>query len=179
MKSFWFVLVAALATGCYSAGPYGYSRTYTPLDEEEDATKGAKEYDPVMAQRSPDEWKNKKLSVFGIVKTRNPGPGGASDLTISIRTLEPRNLCDTGDEDTCRVTVSEREHAVLHALVKLTDEDDIGNVSVGAGSLIRVVGTLSDSVDSNDGTVVLRATYYRHWPRNFYVTTADRTHMRR
>ena len=179
MKPFWFVLVAALAAGCHSAGPYGYSRTYTPLDEEEDATKGTKEYDPVMAQRSPDEWKNKKLSVFGVVKTRSPGPGGASDLTLSIRTLEPRNLCDTADEDSCRVTISDREHAVLHALVKLTDEDDIGNVSVGAGSLIRVIGTLSDSVDSNDGTVVLRATYYRHWPRGFYVTSADRTHMRR
>ncbi|MGH8311365.1 MAG: hypothetical protein ACRETX_16430, partial [Steroidobacteraceae bacterium] len=98
---------------------------------------------------------------------------------ISVRTLETRNLCDTEDEDTCRVTVSEREHAMLHALVKLSAGDELGEHSVGQGSLIRVIGVIGDDVDQNDGTPVLRATYYRHWPRNFYVTTADREHMRR
>jgi hypothetical protein len=42
-----------------------------------------------------------------------------------------------------------------------------------------VIGKLSDEVDPDDGTPVLRATYYRHWPRNFFVTTADRDHMQR
>jgi len=173
------VVTAALTAGCHSAGPYGYSRTYTPLDDEKTATQGAKEYDPVMAQRSPSEWKNKPLSVFGVVKARKPGPGGNADLTLSIRTLEPRNLCESNDEESCRVTVSDREQAVLHAMVKLDDEDDIGNLSVGVGSLLRVVGSLSDSVDPNDGTAVLRATYYRHWPRDYYVTSVDRSHMTR
>src|SRR5262245_41153564 len=143
MKVNWLIVGAALAAGCHSAGPYGYSRTYTPLDDERTAADGAKEYDPVMAPRSPDEWKNKPVSVFGIVKSRNPGPGGNANLTLSVRTLEPRNLCDTNDEDSCRVTVSDREHAVLHTLVKLDVEDDIGGESVGVGSLVRIVGPLS------------------------------------
>lgn len=174
------VLVLALGlSGCHSPGMYGYSRTYSPLDAEESATKSAKEYDPVMAQRAPEEWKGKAVSLFGVVKARHPGAAGQADLSLSVRTLEPRNLCDTGDEDTCRVTVGDREHAVVHALAKLSGDDDIGKLSIGAGSLVRVVGTLSDSVDPNDGSPVVRVTFVRHWPRDFYVTTANRTHMRR
>lgn len=174
-----WILVAGIVAGCHSPGQYGFSRVYSPLSDEESATKGAKEYDPVMAQRSPDEWKGKPVMVFGVVKDRQPGPAGTSDLKLSVRTLETRNLCDTADESSCRVTISDREHAVVHALVKLTGEDDIGNLSVGAGSLLRVVGPISDSVDADDGSAVVRASFYRHWPRNYYVTTADRSHMRR
>jgi hypothetical protein len=171
--------LALLSCACHSAGQYGFARTYEPLGDEEDAQQGAKDYDPVMAQRAPDDWKGKTVSVFGVVKVRNPGPNGQSDLTLSVRTREERNLCDTADEDTCRVTVSDREHAVVHALVTLEDEDDIGKESVGPGSLLRIIGTIRDTVDPDDGTTVIRAKYHRHWPRNYYVTTADRQHMRR
>jgi hypothetical protein len=165
--------------GCHSAGPYGHSRVYSPLDAEEEALHGAKNYDPVMVQREPLKWKGKPVNVFGVVKSRNDGAGGAAYLTLSVRVLEPRNLCDTEDEDTCRVTVSEREHAVVHAQVRLESADHIGQDSVGAGSLVRIVGVLGDELDTNDGMPVLRATYYRHWPRDYYVTTAARSHMRR
>jgi hypothetical protein len=168
-----------LLTGCHSAGPYGHSRVYSPLDAEEEALHGAKSYDPVMVQREPLKWKGKPVNVFGVVKSRNDGAGGAAYLTLSVRVLEPRNLCDTEDEDTCRVTVSEREHAVVHAQVRLESADHIGQDSVGAGSLVRIVGVLGDELDNNDGMPVLRATYYRHWPRDYYVTTAARSHMRR
>lgn len=178
MKSTWLWASALVALGCSSPGAYGHSRVYSPLDEEETATKSAKEYDPVMAQRSPDEWKGKSVWLFGVVKARNPGPGGAADLTLSMRTLETRNVCESSSEDSCRVTVGDREHAVVHALVKLVGEDDVGQNSAGVGSLFRVVGTISDSVNPNDGGPVIRATYYRHWPRGFYVTTAAREQMR-
>lgn len=178
MKRSAFVLLAFLASGCHSAGMYGHSRVYSPLGDEESAAKGAKDYDPVMAQRAPDQWKGKAVALFGVVKSREAGPAGTADLKLSVRTLEARNLCESGDEDSCRVTVSDREYAVVHALVKLTGEDDIGNLSVGVSSLLRIVGTISDNVDPNDGTPVLKATYYRHWPRNYFVTTADREHMR-
>ena len=46
------------------------------------------------------------------------------------------------------------------------------------GTLVRIVGRLTDDYDQ-DGTPVFRASYYRHWPRGFFVTTADREHMRR
>jgi hypothetical protein len=172
-------LFGLLFAGCHSAGQYGHSRVYSPLDAEEEALVGAKNYDPVMVQREPLKWKSKPVNVFGVVKTRNDGSAGAAYLTLSVRVLEPRNLCDTEDEDTCRVTVSEREHAVIHAHVKLESADHIGEHSIGSGSLVRIIGVLGDEVDTNDGMPVLRATYYRHWPRDYYVTTAARTHMRR
>jgi hypothetical protein len=95
-----------------------------------------------------------------------------------MRTLSNRNLCDELDEETCRVTVSDKEHAVVHVLAKLKGDDQLGKLSVGAGSLLRVVGKLSDNVDPDDGMPVLEVNFYRHWPRDYYVTTADASHMR-
>ena len=77
----WFVV------GCSGAGPYGYSRTYTPLDEEEKALGNSKEFDPVMAQRVPDEWKKARVNLFGVVKARKDAAGGGAYLTLGMRTL--------------------------------------------------------------------------------------------
>ncbi|HKY37896.1 MAG TPA: hypothetical protein VJN18_18265 [Polyangiaceae bacterium] len=164
-------------TACGGAGPYGYSRTYTPLDAEEDAAEGAREYDPVMAERDKAEWKKSRISLFGIVSKRTEGPGGTAYVTLSVRSLEVRNLCEQLDEATCRVTVGEREFAIVHARLKLSPGDDIGEKSLNRGSLVRVLGKLTDEVDPDDGTPVLKADYYRHWPRNFFVTTASRPDM--
>jgi hypothetical protein len=171
------LLALLFVTGCSSAGPYGFSRTYSPLDAEEDAAEGAKEYDPVMAERDKAEWKKNKVSLFGIVNKRAAGPGGMAYVTLSVRTLEVRNLCEELDEATCRVTVGEREFAIVHALLKLSPGDDLGEKSLNRGSLVRVLGKLTDEVDPEDGTPVLKAEYYRHWPRNFFVTTASRPDM--
>ena len=180
MSRCWFILSLGLVLGaCHSPGKYGHSRVYSPLSAEEDALAKTKEYDPVMVQRKPEDFKGKSLNFFGVVLSRSEGAGGTARLKLSVRTLAKRNLCETKDEDSCRVTVSDREHAVAHALVKLSEEDDIGKRSVGVGSLVRVVGQIGDEVDPNDGAPVLRASYYRHWPRNFYVTTAARAHMLR
>lgn len=165
------------ATACASAGPYGYSRTYAPLSPEADAAEGAHDYDPVMAERDKAEWKKRKVSVFGIVNKRAEGPAGMAYVTLSVRTLELRNLCEALDEQTCRVTVGEQEFATVHALLKLSPADDIGEKSVNRGSLVRVLGKLTDAVDPEDGTPVFKAEYYRHWPRNYFVTTASRPDM--
>jgi len=175
-----FSLLCALAlvvSACSSAGPYGYSRTYSPLDAEADAAEGAREYDPVMAQRDKAEWKKHKVSLFGIVTKRAEGPGGMAYVTLSMRNLEARNLCEALDEETCRVTVSEHEFGVVHALLKLGPADDIGEKSLNRGSLVRVIGKLTDDVDPDDGAPVFKAEYYRHWPRNYFVTTASRPDM--
>jgi len=172
-----WMLLPLLLLGCHSAGPYGYSRAYSPLDAEQDAAEGAREYDPVMAERDKADWKKQKLSVFGLVGKRSAGPGGTAYVTLSVRTLEQRNLCEELDEATCRVTVGEREFAVVHALLKLSPADDLGEKSIGRGSLVRVLGRLTDEVDPDDGTPVIKAEYYRHWPRNFFVTTASRPDM--
>jgi hypothetical protein len=178
MKASALGFAVLLLTACSSAGPYGHSQIYSPLDEEESAAQGAADFDPVMAKRSPEKWKGKTVSLFGVVVARTPGTGGNAEVKLSVRTLEPRNLCDSSDEDTCRVTVSDREHAVVHALLHLATEDDIGEHSLGPQSLVRIVGTLSDAVDPADGEPILLAKYYRHWPRGFYVTTAARALMR-
>jgi hypothetical protein len=172
-----FAAVSLLVFGCHSPGPYGHSVEYAPLDEEEDAIENAVEYDPVMAVRDPDTWKQRKVSAFGIVEHRGGGAGDQTLLRISIRSLAERNLCDEDGEHTCRVTVSERGHGVLESLVKLSPDDDLGRQRVAQKSLVRVVGTLDYSSGPNQP--VLQAQYYRHWPRDEYVTTAARSYMLR
>jgi hypothetical protein len=172
------LLVAGLA-GCHSSGAYGYAPNYAPTSDEEAAVKGAREYDPVMYRREPEEWRRSKVTLFGVVTGRAPGPGGAASLTLSVRRLEPRNLCsNANDEDTCRVTVSDRDFGVVHALAPLRPEDDMGEHSVSAGSLVRVIGQFGEDSDPADGNPVLRASFYRHWPRHFYVTKANADTMR-
>jgi hypothetical protein len=164
---------------CGSAGPYGHSRAYSPLDAEEQAASGSERYDPVMARRLPLEWQAKKLDVFGVVLARAEGRDGLADLTLSVRRLAARNLCDTGEEDTCRVTVGDQELARLHALVKLSQSDMIGQKTLKPQSLVRVIGKLEDHVNKEDGADVLVASYYRHWPAAEYVTEQARSYMRR
>src|SRR5689334_866758 len=140
------VASALFLAACGSAGQYGHAKTYSPLGGEESAAEGSADYDPVMAKRSPEKWKGKSVSAFGIVLQRSSGPAGANEVKLSLRNLETRNLCESTDDDTCRVTVSEHEHAVVHAMLHLKAEDDLGEHSMGPGSLVRVIGVLSDGV---------------------------------
>lgn len=172
-------VLVSLAAGCGSAGPYGHSRVYAPLGDEESAAASAERYDPVMARRLPEEWQAKKLELFGIVLARAEGRDGLADLTLSVRRLSARNLCDAGDEDTCRVTVGDQELARVHALVQLRQADAIGPKDMKPQSLVRVVGKLEDHVNKDDGTDVLVASYYRHWPAAEFVTEQARSYMRR
>jgi hypothetical protein len=171
-------MALALAS-CHSGGPYGHAVNYEPYGNEAAAAAGAREYDPVMFQRMPDEWRSKDTSLFGVVTNRGSAASGGTYLTLSVRRLEPRNLCENAnDEDSCRVTVSDRDFGVVHAVVALPGEDDVGAHSVGIGSLMRVIGRFGQDLDPNDGAPILRATYYRHWPRFFYVTKAYSKDMR-
>ena len=165
-----------LSLGCGSAGQYGHSRTYTPLGPESDLAAQAKQYDPVMAQRQPAKWRGQLVSVFGVVTKRYKDANGVTKLVLSVRILEPRNLCESAEEDSCRVTVSEKMHGRIHALLELQPDDQRGEHSLGPRSLVRVIGKLSDA---KDGLPLLTAQYYRHWPRDFYVTTKAREYMRR
>ncbi len=164
---------------CRSAGPYGYAAQYAPTSEERSSAEGAREYDPVMYAREADAWRKSKSVLFGVVTSRAPGPGGAAYLTLKVRKLETRNLCsNANDEDTCRVTVSDRDFGVVHVLTKLRPDDDMGEHSVGAGSLVRAVGVFGEDVDPADGAPIMRASFYRHWPRYFFVTRASADLMR-
>ena len=132
-----------------------------------------------MAQRLPQEWQGKKLDLFGIVLARAEGRDGLADLTLSVRRLAARNLCEAGEEDTCRVTVGDQELARVHALVTLRQADAIGQKTLRPESLVRVIGKLEDHGNKDDGADVLVASYYRHWPPAEYVTEQARSYMRR
>ncbi|MBX3186248.1 MAG: hypothetical protein KF819_04500 [Labilithrix sp.] len=178
-RSSMLALAVLLSAGCRSAGPYGYAAQYAATSDEAAAANGAREYDPVMYAREAEAWRKGKASLFGVVKGRAPGPGGAAYLTLSVRKLETRNLCsNANDEDTCRVTVSDRDFGVVHVLAALSPDDDIGEKSVGVGSLVRTVGTFGEDVDPADGSPILRSSFYRHWPRYFYVTRSAADLMR-
>jgi hypothetical protein len=180
MRRLPFVLLASTALGC-GAGPYGYSRTYQPLDAEAAAERGATEYDPVMAKRQPEQWQQKKVTLFGVVKAR-ADKGSVAELTLSVRKLEARNACETSAEDSCRTTVGDTEFAVLRARLTLASAADVsGPESIGFGSLVRVVGSIAapSATEPSGGPAVLDATYYRHWPRGYYRTTADKSVLRR
>jgi hypothetical protein len=85
-----------------------------------------------------------------------------------VRRLEPRNFCQKqGDDETCRVTVSDKDYGVVYALVALHGEDDTGPTAVGSKSLLRVVGTIGEDVNN---APVIHATFYRQWPPSYYVT---------
>jgi hypothetical protein len=168
-----------LLAGCAGAGPYGHSARYVDAPGEAHAAEKARDYDPVMVQRMPDAWHGVPVSLFGVVVARAPGPGGAAYLTLSVRRLEPRNLCEfASDETSCRTTVSDHDFGIVHALVALAPEDDVGGHSLGAGSLVRVIGTLTQNSDPNDGNPVIHPTFYRHWPRYFFVTRGAAASMR-
>ena len=175
-------LLSALAvslTSCEGAGLYDHAVRYVPLPGEEAAAKGARDYDPVTVHTQPEMWRDVPVSLFGVVVGRTPGPGGAAYVTMTIRRLEPRNLCEyAADEASCRTTVSDRDFGLVHAVVALRHEDDIGEHSLGSGSLLRIVGPLSQESDPSDGNPVVRATFYRHWPRYFFVTRSAAASMR-
>lgn len=171
------LLVVSTSVGCHSPGPYGHAILYAPLSEETRATEGAREYDPVMIRRRPDDYK--KTAFFGIVVARSPGAAGFSNLTISLRTREQRNICaNRNDEETCRVTVSDTEFGGLHVIVKVKPEDDVGEFAMAPGSLVRVVAEYKGESDPSDGLPTLRGLYYRHFPRHFYRTRADAAVLR-
>lgn len=170
-------LACAGVWGC-SPSQYGYAKVYEPHGAEEAAAETAVEYDPVMANRRPAEWEGKKVSLFGVVMERR-GKQEDVDLKLGMRQLQPRNLCETDDNETCRVTVSDHVFATVHATAKLSPEDALGQKGVAPGSLVRVIGVLEPEVSAVDGLPVVKAEYYRHWPRNYYVTTRARQYMRR
>jgi hypothetical protein len=168
-----------LLAACHAAGPYGHSKVYSATDGERTAVAAATEYDSKAFERSPEKWRDRPIWLFGIVTNRGLGPGGAAYVAVSIRSLQLRNLCDQDDEETCRVTISEREYGKINVLINLTGEDDRGELSVGPGSLVRVVGTIGQDTDPVEGTPIMRVRFCRHWPRGYFVTTKAAAVLRR
>lgn len=177
MTRFSLLLPLALlveVTACGGAGRWGHSRTYTPTKDEKPAIEGARELDAPMATLKPEAWRGQKVKFFMVVAERKPGPGGAAYLTGKQHTLNEINGCDNKfDDDSCRVTIKPTGHDTVHAVVRLGSDDDVGELRVGSGSLVRVVGTISDATDPDDGKLVIQASWYRSWPIGYYAKEGD------
>jgi hypothetical protein len=173
-----FLATMVCAAGCHGAGAYGHAPRYVEIDDEASVASGAREYDPVMAERQPDKWQKAKITLFGVVESREVGRGGQARLKLGVRRLEARNLCESeSDEDSCRVTVSDKDFGAVWALVSLRGDDDVGPQSVGPRSMLRIIGTIGQEPSAN-GAPVVHATWYRHWPAFYYVTRASAGDMR-
>lgn len=177
------VATAALAFGagaCGGGGRYGYAREYANLPAEERYARQADNdaiYDEV--RRMPDRFSNRMISWFGIVTSVESAGGGLSRVALQQRTHRERHLCEDETEGSCRVTISEQDGGPFTALVRLAPEDTVGENRVSAGALMRVYGTIAPGEYDAQGGPVLRAQYYREWPRGQFVTTAAAANWRR
>jgi hypothetical protein len=174
-----FVGSSAFVIACHGAGPYSHAPRYVELSDEAAAGAGAREYDPVMVLRQPEEWRKGKVTLFGVVDSRSAGPGGQALLRLSVRRLESRNLCESAsDDDSCRVTVSDKDFGVVWVLASLRGDDDVGPRAVGRRSLLHIIGAVGQDLSPNDGAPIVHASYYRHFPTFFYVTRASMVNLR-
>lgn len=165
-------------TNCAGAGPYGYARSYAPLSEEQPWI--ARAQDPVYddVRRMPESYRGEVISFFGVV-TAISTEHAETRIAMQVRTHQDRHLCDDESERSCRVTVNARDGGPFTAIVQLRPDDLSGENRVQVNSLLRVFGTVVSGEYDSDGGPVLRAAYYRHWPRGQYVTTNAAGSMRR
>lgn len=160
----------AMLLGC-AGSPYGHAPRYVPLDREDAIVATARPYDAAAAQRGGPDPTTRRVALFGVVESRAAGPGGQALLKLSVRSLEPQNQCArSGDDDSCRVTVSEKDFGAVWAMVELRADDDVGPRAVGQRSLMRIVGTVGQDVGPSDGAPIVRALWYRHWPGQEYLS---------
>ena len=172
------LLASLLALGGCGANPYGFSRSYETLSDEEDFAEGAEEAVYEDVRRDPARFRERRLAWFGVVTGVEAGSGGATLVHLTHRSHQERHLCADETDASCRVTVAERASGPWSATLSLRPEDTVGTDRVWTGSLLRVIGAPTGEFDAEGGPV-LAAAYYRHWPRGAYVTTADRARMRR
>ncbi len=173
--------LAALCTWLLAAcgsGQYGFSRTYEPLMSERGHLDAAQELPYEQVKLAPYDYKQTEVAWFGVVTGVKDLPEGYTQLQLSYRVHQARHLCSDEYQDSCRLTVSESSPGEFLARVKLHDSEKKGKERVWLGSLLKIYGKPTGDVDEQ-GNPVLETSYHRHWPRGYYVTTAQRAAMKR
>lgn len=177
-----YAVLAALSccglTACGAGGQYGYTRTYEPLMSEKGHFEQAQELPYEQVKTTPHDYKTTEVTWFGVVDNLTDLPDGQTELTLEVRTHQTRHLCQDEYEDSCRLTVSQTTTGKFIARLKLKPEERAGKDRVWVGSLLKVYGRPTGDYDKA-GDPILEVTYYRHWPRGTYVTTAQRGAMKR
>lgn len=177
--AFLFVLVIPSSlVGCGGAGQYSYAREYVPLGDEEDFMEQTSAVTYEEVRRDPADFRESQVGWFGIVTGVQPGEGGNATVALTFRNYRERHLCADERASSCRVTVSERVGGPFSILLQMRPEDRDGQERIWVGSLIKVYGSPTGDFDDEGGPLV-RAAYYRHWPRGTYVTTGAAGSMRR
>ncbi|MDB4989141.1 MAG: hypothetical protein JWN04_4319 [Myxococcaceae bacterium] len=166
------------AVSCAGAGQYSYSRTYVPLASERSHLAEAEELPYEQVKTAPYDYKDKEITWFGVVENLSELSDGRVELTLAVRSHQARHLCRDEYEDSCRLTVSQTSSGKFITRIKLKNEEKLGKERVWVGSLLKVYGHPTGDYDER-GDPVIDTTYYRHWPRGTYVTTAQRSAMTR
>lgn len=172
------VLGLCWLAACGGAGPYGFARTYQPLVSERGHYENAEELPYEQVKTSPYDYKTREITWFGVVENLADLPDGRTELTLAVRLHQARHLCKDEYEDSCRLTVSDTSTGKFIARLKLSVQEKTGKDRVWLGSLLKIYGHPTGDYDDH-GDPVIETTYYRHWPRGTYVTTAQRAAMTR
>ncbi|MBI5500749.1 MAG: hypothetical protein HY907_10945 [Deltaproteobacteria bacterium] len=170
------LLLAALGCG---GNPYGYARYYIPFGEEDTYAAAAIEPPYTDVVRDPGAFADETLGWFGVVREVLPQDDGSVLVRMSQRPHVERHLCSARSEDSCRVTVSERDAGPFSVRLRLRPgPDSEGENRVQWESLLKIYGRPGGDYDSTGGPL-LDVDYYRHWPRGQYVDTTASPVMRR
>jgi hypothetical protein len=179
MRRIPFIIAFTILAAACGGPQYGYARTYEPLSDEEVFHQKAETVSYEELRRDPNAYVRRLIGWFGVVTEAKTDPAtGETRAAMELRFHQKRHLCADQFESSCRVTVSERSAGPFTAVVKLRPEDKEGKDRVYRGSLLKVYGSPDGDFDDEGGPII-RAQYYRHWPRGTYVTTASTGVMRR
>lgn len=177
MRNAWLCTWVMLAVGCVS-NPYGFAPQYVPNSDEEPLMERAVEPSYEEVRRDPANYQQALVAWFGVVEQVHPAKGAEVRVTLNQHFHQDRHLCTDQFASSCRVTISEREGGPFSVLLTLQPEDREGRNRLYAGSLLKVYAHPKTDYDERGGPI-LRAEYYRHWPRGTYVTTRRSVNMRR
>jgi hypothetical protein len=170
-------LIAACLFGC-GGNPYGYAPEYAPLSDEDPYYDKGVEMSYEEVRRDPLGNQAQTIAWFGTVTDVQPGASGQSKVAMDLRFHQERHLCTDQFDDSCRVTISQKTGGPFSALITLRPEDRDGRDRLYAGSLVKIYGQVTTDYDDRGGPII-KAAYYRHWPRGQYVTTGRAVNMRR
>jgi hypothetical protein len=171
------IVVALLISAC-GGGQYGFSRTYEPLIGERAHLEKAQELPLEDVRKAPYDYKTVEVAWFGVVQSIHELGDGRSELYLAGRIHQARHLCKDEYQDSCRMTVSESSPGNFVARLKLKDDEKTGKERIWVGSLLKIYGTPTGDYDEK-GDPIVDVSYHRHWPRGYYVTTAQRSGMTR